>query len=408
MMKQMVRDIDQAMAERRAASFDDETQEVGLFGAEVPCVNGVAAGYPCKNVNLLSYFPHSQTQGRNGQGNDIWGWEDPLDGKEYAIVCQTAGTSFFDISDPVNPIFKGRMPTKTTSSTWRDAKVFKNHAYVVAEANAHGIQIFDLTLLRKPGSGQQFTETAYYAETGRCHNIVINEETGLAVCVGSRNVCRGGLYMLDINEPKNPKYVGCYDADGYTHDAQCVVYRGPDAKYQGREICFAYNEDTVTIVDVTDRARPVVISRNSYKTSAYTHQGWLTEDQSYIMFDDELDERQNTTPNQGRTTTYIMDVSSLEQPIVKPAHVSPVTSIDHNLYIKGDRAYMANYASGLRIVDISNMKQNQTEEIAFFDIRPEDNNVAFFGAWSSYIYFRSGVIAVNSIERGLFLVRPTI
>ena len=51
----------------------------------------------------------------------------------------------------------------------------------------------------------------------------------------------------------NPTFAGCFDDDGYTHDVQCVVYSGPDADYTGAEICFASNEDTVTIVDVTDK-----------------------------------------------------------------------------------------------------------------------------------------------------------
>ncbi|KAI8892029.1 hypothetical protein BC833DRAFT_533414 [Globomyces pollinis-pini] len=384
----------------------NKAADVSVTGAEVVCTNGFANEYPCKNINLLSYIPHTKMGARGG--NDIWGWEDPLTGKEYAIVGQLDGTAFVDISDPVNPIYKGRIPTKTTSSTWRDIKVFKNHAYIVSEATNHGIQVYDLTLLREPFQGNNtMVESAYYGATGRCHNVVINEETGLLVCVGSRNVCNAGLYMLDINEPKNPKYLGCYPDDGYTHDAQCVIYKGPDAKYQGKEICFGYNEDTLSIVDVTNRAKPVLLSRTGYPQYAYTHQGWLLEDQTYLMFDDELDEKRNTNKNNGNTTTYIVDVRNLEQPVMAGTHISPVTAIDHNLYIKGDLAYMSNYGAGLRVVNIANMKSQQTNEVAYFDVHPEDNNVSYSGSWSSYIYFKSGTIITNSIERGLFVLRPT-
>ena len=31
--------------------------------------------------------------------------------------------------------------------------------------------------------------------------------------------------MIDVSTPLKPKFVGCYDDDGYTHDAQCVVYK---------------------------------------------------------------------------------------------------------------------------------------------------------------------------------------
>ena len=82
----------------------------------------------------------------------------------------------------------------------------------------------------------------------------------------------GGLHIIDVNEPKNPKFVSCYYEDGYTHDAQCVVYQGPDTEFQGQEICFNYNEDTVTIIDVTDKKHIKQISRTSYERHFYTHQ----------------------------------------------------------------------------------------------------------------------------------------
>ena len=70
--------------------------------------------------------------------------------------------------------------------------------------------------------------------------------------------CGGGLHMIDIRDPKNPVFAGCYAeigtgraGTGYTHDAQCVVYGGPDAAYQGREVCFGSNETAIVIADVT-------------------------------------------------------------------------------------------------------------------------------------------------------------
>lgn len=67
----------------------------------------------------------------------------------------------------------------------------------------------------------------------------------------SRNLpCQGGLFMVDVSNPANPVSPGCVSQDGYVHDAQCVVYNGPDAQYVGREICFNYNEDTVSVLSL--------------------------------------------------------------------------------------------------------------------------------------------------------------
>ena len=47
----------------------------------------------------------------------------------------------------------------------------------------------------------------------------------------------GGLLIYDVSDPVNPVYVACNGDDGYVHDAQCVIYTGPDADYQGNEVC---------------------------------------------------------------------------------------------------------------------------------------------------------------------------
>ena len=96
--------------------------------------------------------------------------------------------------------------------------------------------------------------------------------------------------MIDVSDPQNPVFDGCYADDGYSHDIECVIYRGPDTRYQGSEICFGYNENTLTIVDISDRSNPVQLSRVTYEGVRYSHQGWLTSDQAWALLDDELDE----------------------------------------------------------------------------------------------------------------------
>ena len=101
--------------------------------------------------------------------NDIWGWTDPLDGKEYALLGRTTGTAFIDITDPNNPVYLGNLPTHTVSSLWRDIKVYTDHAFIVSEASGHGMQVFDLTQLRNvPNPPVTFTADAHYSGFGNC------------------------------------------------------------------------------------------------------------------------------------------------------------------------------------------------------------------------------------------------
>jgi choice-of-anchor B domain-containing protein len=371
--------------------------------AGVPCVNGKADIYPCKNVDLLSVLPLSGIGG--GNGNDIWGWTDPSSGKEYAIIGRTNGTAFVDVSTPTSPRYLGNLPSNGGSSTWRDMKVYKNHAFIVADAiSGHGMQVFDLTRLRTITTPQTFAVDVLYREFGPAHNIAINEETGFAYAIGS-NTCSGGPHIVDIRTPKSPTRAGCVSQDGYTHDTQCVVYRGPDSAYVGKEICFNSNEDTLTIVDVSNKATPVQISRKSYSGAQYSHQGWLTEDQRYFLMDDELDESRGTDK---RTKTYIWDLASLRAPVHTGTYNSTATAVDHNQYIKGGYSYQANYQAGLRILDVGKVASAQLSEAGYFDIYPSGDTARFNGAWSNYPYFASGIVIVSGIEQGLVVVKPNL
>jgi choice-of-anchor B domain-containing protein len=408
-------------------------------GGEVPtepligqaCTNGMAGPFPCDGIDLESFLPNDTIGG--GNLNDIWGWTDPQTGREYAVVGRVNGTSFVDISKPRDPKYLGNLPShqsaggepvETIFNSWRDVKVYKNHAFVVAEEPGHGMQVFDLTRLRGVEEEQQFTEDAYYSYTldgpaawlegvnpdklpptaDNAHNIAINEDSGFAYAIGTSTCAGGGPHMIDISEPKNPTYAGCVSEDSYTHDTQCVNYResDPDPEFAGREICFNSNEDTLTVVDVTDKDNPEQLARVPYDGAQYTHQGWLTEDRRFFLLDDELDEQDAG----GKTKTYIFNVEDLRNPVYKATHDGEAGSIDHNQYVLGERTYQANYRSGLRILDISGVDSGALEETGFFDIYPEDDEAEFNGAWSNYPYFRSGLVIVSGIEQGLFVLRP--
>ncbi|XP_065188911.1 uncharacterized protein LOC135819603 [Sycon ciliatum] len=382
-----------------------------------PCVDGKSAGeYDCSNIDMMSYVS-LRDMGSNGDGNDIWGWTDePEPGLrfEYAIVGMADGTAFVDVTEAESPVVLGMLPTHTFSSSWRDIKVYKNHAFIVSEATSHGMQVFNLLRLRDrppPGTVPRLTADAHYGMVGNTHNIVINEETGYAYLVGSTRsgsgyrVCSGGLHIVDIREPLTPVFSTCYGGDGYTHDAQCVIYHGPDVRYHDHEICFAYNENTLTVVDVTNKNSIVMLSRTPYQDVSYSHQGWLTEDHAYAILNDELDEMYTS---EKRTRSLLWDVKNLEAPVHYSSFLSTERSVDHNLYIVGNLAYEANYCAGLRILDVAAIEggAEQVQEVAYFDVAPDWNTVSFHGSWSSYPYFASGNVIVNSIERGLFVLRP--
>jgi choice-of-anchor B domain-containing protein len=344
----------------------------------------------------------------------MWGWTDPKTGKEYALVGRNEGTSFVDVSDPNNPVYVGTLPMTegAQASVWRDIKVYDNHAFIVADnAGTHGMQIVDLTDLREfDGTPITLEEAAHYDEIHSAHNVVINEDTGFAYVVGSSGggqTCGGGLHMVNIQDPTNPTFAGCFSdpstgrsGTGYTHDAQCVVYEGPDEEYQGQEICIGANETAISVADVTDKENPKAVATASYPDYAYVHQGWLTEDHRYFFQNDELDE---LTGNVEETRTLVWDMTDLDDPqFVREFYLGNPAS-DHNLYIKDDTMYQSNYVSGLQVVDVSDPEN--PVKIGSFDTHPFGEDApGFAGTWSNYPYFDSGIVVMTSSREGLFIL----
>jgi len=398
-------------------SVSSDSRSNSVFGKKIPCKNGKSSDYGCKSIDMLSFIsPKDLTGGVNTELNDLWGWTDVSTGKEYGLIGLRNGTSFVDISDPLNPFVVGFLPTATVSATWRDMKVYKDHIYIVADgASMHGVQVFDLTQLRGVTTFTEFKMTYHYQNLGSVHNIALNEATGYAYATGISSAsssdykCGGGLHMLDLSNPAEPQFAGCFSHDGtgrsgtgYTHDAQIVIYNGPDADYKGKEIAFSSNETALSIGDITDKNNVKIISKFDNANFGYVHQGWLSEDHRYFFVNDELNEYRGSDKEQ---TTVIFDLKDLDNPKILTTYRSGLKTIDHNNYVKGDLLFQSNYSTGLRVLYINDVRN--PVEVANFDTYSAGDKVSFVGSWSNYPYFESGTILVSSIEEGLFLLKAS-
>ncbi|CAI6331729.1 unnamed protein product [Periconia digitata] len=413
-----------------------------------PCEDGWAAAIPgdvnntfrCNNVDLYHFLSHANL-GSVGRGSSSWGWTSE-DGREFVAIGQYDGTAFAEISSEGKMVYLGRLPQyDSIGSNWREIRIVRDLLVVGSEAIKHGVQFFDMKKLLEldPENPTNFTQadlTGHWDKlpVGRTHNIVVNEELNYAIAAGSVGgnetvrvrgnlPCRGGLIFLNITDPANPWSPGCAAGDGYVHDAQCLVYRGPDERYQGRDICYGYNENTLTIFDVTNKVGNTtsIISITDFPGAEYIHQGVVNDEQNqeFLFLDDEFDERDAKVGpmTQGLPTTHIFDIRDLEKPLYTGNFNGKRRSIDHNQYIVDGYLYQSNYGVGLTVWDIRSVPEDPSGdsvcEAGFFDIHPEDDEevgggvVAFLGSWSSYAKFKSGFIFVHTIERGSFVVKMT-
>ncbi|KZM18566.1 uncharacterized protein EKO05_0002333 [Ascochyta rabiei] len=387
--------------------------------------------FRCDNIDLYDFANHADLGGPEGRGSSSWGWT-AKNGREFGIIGQFSGAAFIEITKKGKIEYIGRLPAQDPiGSRWREIRVLNDYVVIGSEAVNHNVQIFDLNklLTLDPKNPKVFDTqkdlTGLFSDTlpiGRTHNIVIDWDNEYAIAVGAQprnQTCAAGLQYIDLKDPTKPSTPGCASQDGYVHDAQCVTYNGPDRRYRGRNICVGYNEDTVTIYDSTSKdGKPAseVLSKLSYPGASYTHQGWWTERNwhQFILFNDELDEQNKAGPAaSGRPVTHIADLSDLKNPkYTGNFFATDKKGIDHNLYIVDGLAYQSNYGNGLWVHDIRSIKKDPTGKgvttEAFFDIYPEDDagegTVTFVGTWSHFL-FPSGYILVNTIERGVFIVK---
>lgn len=391
---------------------------------------GVEYEFECYNYDLVGHISLDEMNAT--LGNDCWGWTDSQTGKEYALMGLENGTGIIDISESTRPIYIGKIPTQTENSMWRDIKVYNDHAFIVSEANSHGMQVFDLKQIRGIDAPHNFTPNYVYDGYGDSHNIAINTDSGFAYTAGAGTTNNPvGIHALNIIEPTDPKLELQFSDFGYSHDIQVVNYKGPDSKYFGKEIYIGSNETKVVFVDVSDKNFPKLIGEFFYDDE-YTHQSWLTEDHKYALLGDEYDEINSTGEIVNKTRTVIIDITSLENPILHYEYIAETDAIDHNGYVKENNFYLASYTSGLRVIDIQNIEKKSLIEIGYFDTHndghkhniflenqprmtdPGDHTgskgrgiEAFNGAWSVYPFFESENIIISDINSGLFIVKKS-
>ena len=344
-----------------------------------------------QDVTLLSWLSLADF-GSFSAGNDCWGYTSPS-GREYAIMGLSSATAFVEITDPNNPVI---VSIKTgPSSTWRDMKVFQTYCYAVSEGG-NGIQVFNMANIDN-GTVQTLGEITTGGTTAT-HNVAVDTTSGyLYRCGGSSEGLR--IYNLN-NNPAVPQFVNSWSTK-YVHDAEIYTYTsGP---LNGAEIAYCsagfnggFSNTGLTILDVSNKNSISILQEVFWPNPGYSHQVWLSEDEQYLYLNDELDEGPGVP-----TTTYVFDVSNPSQAFLAGSFTNNNEAVGHNLYVRGNQLFEANYRSGLRVFDITNPLS--PIETNWFDTYPSDDAPSFNGLWSCYPFFPSGVVIGSDIEKGLFV-----
>ena len=347
--------------------------------------------FPRSGVQLRSWVTLRDFGYAHQTGNSCFGYTSPS-GREYAIIGTSRGTCFVEVTDAGDPailaIFIG------PESLWRDVRTYQDKCYAVSEGGG-GIQVFDLAQIDNGVVSELPSVTT--GGSLATHTVAVDAASGFLYRNGGSG---NGIRIYSLANPAAPAYVGQW-IDRYTHEATPVTYTsGP---YAGKQIVFScggfnngWTQTGIDILDVTNKQNITLIRRFAYSNAQYSHQGWLSQDKRYFYLNDEKDE---TGANQQRTR--VIDMQNLSSPVELASFGYGTTAIDHNLYVRNNRIYEANYRSGLNVFD--NTVPTAPVRVAWFDTWPEDDAALFNSLWNNYPYFPSGTVIGSDLEKGLWV-----
>jgi len=316
--------------------------------------------------------------------NDVWGWTSE-DGRQIAVAGTPDRTVLVDVTDGSDMQHLGFIPQLTPEVTvWKDIKIWESTAFICSESKGFGIQVLDLQqVVDADDTPRVFLpdEVFYNDSAFHCHNLVMNDDAPILYTAGT-NICPSlarlaftitadGKVELETEVQDAP----CVEGVTYVHDAQCMIYNGPDERFHGEEICFLSTGRDATLA-VYSWTTNTLIANVNYTNSAFSHQSWLSEDGKFMFHGDELDEH--------NTKTQVFDVRNLTDIKELPPYIAPEHFIDHNQYVVGRLIYQANYAGGLSILAYDD--NGNLTRVGYYDYSLIEQ-VSFLGAWSVYPYF---------------------
>jgi len=353
-------------------------------------VTSASAQLPNSNMHLLSNLNLHPVPAQFSAPWDyaaIWGYVAP-DGKEYAILGGTIGTSFYNISDSANIYEVDYFPTTVNTANpdqgvlWKEMKVYSHYAYVVSEADTSGIEIYDLQYLP-----DTVVFVKKYTPPGHRTTHTISQEGPYLYLNGCNSAFGQGIAVLDLSaDPENPVLRGKWNTR-YVHDCRVL-----------RDTIYAMNiyDGNVTVIDARNKDSLKTISQWLNSPNPSPHNSAISSDRGFLFATDEV----GALPRLLKVWN-IEDLSSVTQVATwQPTNIT--TSIVHNVEIYGDTAVIAHYTAGVRVLDVSNPAV--PVEIGWYDTYPTSNGNSYLGCWGVY-KFPSGKIAASDMKTGLFVLQ---
>ena len=345
--------------------------------------------YNWQDTTLIPSWQYDNTY------NEIWGVQ--INGVEIAIIGSTAGTHFFDVTDPLTASQVDFVAGAYTGSdvVHRDYHDYNGYLYTVCdEGNTSTLQIIDISNLPNSVSVVYDSNLLFT----KSHNIFIDTATAkLYVCAVKHtnpNNFSSAMEVYSLSNPLNPTLLYTYMDVGHVHDA----YVRNDTAYLNcggdgfRIVDFHY-------LDLPGGMAPTELaSLTSYPDAGYNHSGWLNDEGTvYAMLDE----------NHGYDIK-LLDVSDFNNISVLSIFNSGVdtNSMAHNAIIKWNLLFVSYYHDGLRVFNIAD--PTSPFEVLYYDTYLPNHHSSYKGAWGIYPFWNTtnssfSSILLSDMQTGLYV-----
>ncbi len=350
-----------------------------------------------QNISLLGQFNDSTVVAEPVYGiryQSCWGWVNPVDQKEYAIIGSTAGTYIIDVSIPTSPTQINYIPHRQSDCIWHEYKTFGNYLYIISDdAGNNSLQIVDMSTLPTTAtviydSNSIFTHAhALYVDGNKLYISSVN---------ASGNYSSMNVYSL--NDPTVPTLLRRLDSDFPSINSVHDMYVVNDTVYAscGNSGLYIFHFDSVANHFV------LLGSLTNFPTTRYNHSSFLSPDHGYLYMCDEVPSGMPFS---------VVDVHDISNPTVIGTYNTNIGATPHNPYVKDNLLYVAAYQDGLYVYDISDPVTPLLS--GYFDTHPQNPvgtypSPAYAGCWAAYTDLPSGIILASDMQLGLFILDVSI
>lgn len=366
-----------------------------LLSTALLAAGAFAQNYSAQNVTMLGHFndpanPAESTYGIRYQG--VWGWANPNDNREYAIIGGSGGYYFIDVTNPATPVQSDYVAGCHNLCIWHEIKTYSHYAYLSSDdGGTNCFQIVDLNYL--PDS----VHVVYQSNTlfSRAHTLYVDGNKLYAGSVTKVGNTYYSMAVYDLSNPELPVLMRHLDQDFATpptvHDMfvrNDTVYAS--GGYDGLFI-FKFNGSSTPFTQLA--------TYTTYTEQGYNHSSFLTPNGHTLIFMDEVP---------AGLGVKSLDVSNLGNLTMNQVFRSTQGCTAHNPYIVGANTLVAAYyQDGIQIFNISN--PSNVVRTGWFDTDTLNNQSngypqAYHGCWGAYTDLPSGNILASDMQNGLYIL----